>query len=192
MNRLYCFLILLFLISCANQEYKTIQFRGFELTVPQSWEKYNNKGIDSYVGGIITDENDTLSFDLGMYSGDFSNAILIFTNEELESFSTEKREKLKKINYLRYEDLNESHSIKDYLQYTSFVDSIDCFVAKFIQPKYQGFGWSGIYIDSMQTVREGYTYTTKLSFYGEDLSNKTQTKFFKALQTMKLTAYCID
>lgn len=36
--------------------------------VPKIWESVNAQGIDSYVGLIVIDKHDTLSFDLGWYS----------------------------------------------------------------------------------------------------------------------------
>lgn len=46
-----------------------IDFGNFKIVVPTGWKKLEFKGIDSYVGGL-TDGNDTLEFDYGMYSND--------------------------------------------------------------------------------------------------------------------------
>src|SRR5690606_28678501 len=72
MNRLLILLFLLLLFSCPEKKYKTIDFGQFEITVPENWNRYERQGIDSYIGGIITDTKDTLKFDLGRYSADLT------------------------------------------------------------------------------------------------------------------------
>ena len=72
MRKTLSILILLLIFSCAQRKYKTIDFGQFEITVPENWNEYERKGIDSYVGGITTDTNDSLKFDFGRYSADLS------------------------------------------------------------------------------------------------------------------------
>lgn len=45
-----------------------IDYRAFKIKVPEGWEKIELQGIDSYVGGIVTNHQDTITFDLGWYS----------------------------------------------------------------------------------------------------------------------------
>uniref|UniRef100_UPI00260D0044 hypothetical protein n=1 Tax=uncultured Aquimarina sp. TaxID=575652 RepID=UPI00260D0044 len=85
--------------------------------------------------------------------------------------------------------LTTKYDAKDYLKYEFEIDSIDCFEAKFIKPKNKGFGVSGIYIDSLKSAGQN-SNKTKLSFYGNNLSDSTQTEFFKALKSIRLTKYC--
>ncbi|MFI8379085.1 c-type cytochrome [Leeuwenhoekiella sp. NPDC079379] len=51
---------------------KKIDFGVFSMIIPHDWEKIKYKGIDSYVGGI-TNGTDSLTFDYGWYSYDFSD-----------------------------------------------------------------------------------------------------------------------
>ncbi len=60
MRKTLSILILLLIFSCEKSEYKTIDFGSFEITVPKNWKEYEVKGIDSYVGGLVTNEQDTL------------------------------------------------------------------------------------------------------------------------------------
>src|SRR5690349_18548896 len=67
------FFILFFgvLISCRQtslSDNKTLDFGAFTIEVPKSWERLRVQGIDSYVGSIIINSEDTISFDLGPYS----------------------------------------------------------------------------------------------------------------------------
>ena len=66
------FIIAVLTLSCSTADYESLDFSKFKITVPDNWQKYEMKGIDSYVGGIVTDKGDTLVFDLGSYSGDIS------------------------------------------------------------------------------------------------------------------------
>ena len=81
------------------------------------------------------------------------------------------------------------YNAKDYLKYEFEFDSIDCFQAKFIRPRNKGFGASGIFIDSLKGGEQNYN-KTRLSFYGNSLSDSIQMEFFKALKSIKFTTYC--
>ena len=45
-----------------------IDFNSFTLRTPKGWKKVILQGTDSYYGGIKTNNNDTVYFDLGWYS----------------------------------------------------------------------------------------------------------------------------
>ncbi|AUC13846.1 hypothetical protein BTO06_01175 [Tenacibaculum sp. SZ-18] len=192
MKKILSIIILTLILACQKSEYKTVDFKAFEITVPSSWNKYKIKGIDSYVRGLITDKNDTLIFDLGWYSGDLTrnNEVLVFDKSEYSEFTEKQKKQLEKVKYLVVDDfLTAKYNTKDYLKYEYELDSIDCFQAKFIKPKNKGFGASGIYIDSLKGGGPN-SNKTRLSFYGNSLSDSTQTEFFKALKSIKLTKYC--
>ncbi|MBF8149384.1 hypothetical protein ITJ86_05715 [Winogradskyella sp. F6397] len=192
MRKTLSILILLLILSCDKSENKTIDYGAFEITVPKSWSEYEIKGIDSYVSGLITDKNDTLIFDLGWYSPDLTKnpEVLVFEQSEYAEFSDKQKKQLENVKHLVIEDfLTAEYDAKDYFKYEYKLDSIDCFVAKFIKPKNKGFGASGIYIDNLKNGRPN-SNKTSLSFYGNNLSDSTQTEFFKALKSIKLTEYC--
>ncbi|WP_157449799.1 hypothetical protein [Croceitalea dokdonensis] len=192
MRKMLSILILLLILSCDKSDNKTIDYGAFEITVPKTWLEYEIKGIDSYVNGLITDKNDTLIFDLGWYSPDLTKnpELLVFEESEYAEFTTEQKEKLKGTKHLVVADYTSADfQAKDYLKYEFEIDSIDCFEAKFIKPKNKGFGASGIYIDSLKGGGPN-SNKTRLSFYGNDLSDSTQVEFFKALKSIKLTKYC--
>ncbi|SFU54125.1 hypothetical protein SAMN05216480_106152 [Pustulibacterium marinum] len=192
MRKTLSILILILILSCEKSDYKTIDYEAFEITVPKNWSEYEINGIDSYVSGLITDKNDTLIFDLGWYSPDLTKnpEVLVFEQSEYAEFSDKQKKQLKNVKHLVIEDfLTAEYDAKDYLKYEFQTDSIDCFVAKFIKPKNKGFGASGIYIDSL--IGGGpNSNKTRLSFYGNNLSDSTQVEFFSALKTIKLTKYC--
>jgi hypothetical protein len=52
--------------------WQTLDFGVFKLKTPLGWTIINEKGIDSYVGGL-TNGKDRLSFDYGFYSADIGD-----------------------------------------------------------------------------------------------------------------------
>ncbi|MFV8226903.1 hypothetical protein [Christiangramia aquimixticola] len=192
MRKLLLLLILILILSFNDSDYKIIDFDSFTMTVPVKWNRYKIKGTDSFVGGLITDKNDTLIFDLGWYSEDLTKnpELLIFEKSEFDKFSIEEKEIIERTKHLVVTDrFLADYDAKEYLKHEYYTDSIDCFAAKFIKPKYAGFGASGIYIDSLNSNRENWKKTS-LSFYGYNLSNETQIDFFKALKTLTFKEYC--
>ncbi len=186
------FILITFLIfSCSISDYKTIDFDSFEITVPRDWKKCDVEGIDSYVGGLITNTNDTLIFDLGLYSPDVSrnDFPLVFDAAGLAELTTKERALLPQTKHLIVDSFTEDINFNEYLKYTSEYDSIACFRVKFITPKNKGFGATGIYIDSLSGSSTEYN-KMKFGFYGKYLSDSTQLNFIKALKTLRFEKYC--
>lgn len=185
-------LVLMLIFSCSKSNYKTIDFGQFEITVPENWNKYEAKGIDSYVGGIITNTNDSLSFDFGMYSGDLSKSDfpMVYDSTRLAELIKKELKLLPKTKHLIVRDLFHADvDFKEYLQYQFVFDSIDCFRAKIITPRNKGFGGTGIYIDSLAGTQRNYN-KIRFNFYGWYLNDKVQGEFLKALKTLKFEKYC--
>lgn len=61
-------------VSCKTKTsgWQTLDFGVFKLKTPQGWKKIEEKGIDSYVGGL-TNGKDSLWFDYGWYSPDIGD-----------------------------------------------------------------------------------------------------------------------
>ncbi|HLW42426.1 MAG TPA: hypothetical protein VKY82_08680 [Flavobacterium sp.] len=191
-NRICQILFLILMISCKSKsDFKTIDFDIFEISVPQNWKKIEMKGIDSYVGGIVTEKEDTLTFDIGLYSEDATknNLPLVFDTKNFAEFSYKEKERLKKTNHLIIDSLSEKIDFSKYLPQKFEIEKIDCFEAKIIRPTNKGFGTTGIYIDSLEGSKKMFN-KLKMSFYGEDLSKETEIKFIKALKTIRLKKYC--
>ena len=171
-------------LSCSTTYYETLDFGKFKITVPDNWQKYEMQGLDSYVGGIVTDKGDTLIFDLGWYSGDISEDLpMVYDADRLSELTRKERELLPKTKHLIVDDLFPTDvDMRDYLKYKWELDTIDGFPAKVITPTNSGFGGSGIYIDSLSS---GNSNKGKFSFYGFHLTDKTQADFLKALKTLQ-------
>ena len=192
MKKLLSIIIVLLISSCAKRNYKTIDFGQFRITVPEKWNKFESNGIDSYVGGIITNDNDTLKFDFGRYSGDLSknDYPMVYDSIGLAELTKKERELLPKTKHLIVEDLFQADvDFREYLQYQTELDSIDCFKAIIITPRNKGYGGTGIYIDSLTGSKEKYN-KIGIGFYGWYLNEKTQSEFIKALKTLRFEKYC--
>lgn len=70
MKKLFILLAFIGLVSCRKDnvtETKVLDFKEFQLTVPQDWRAFSLQGIDSKVGGV-TNGRDSLVYDYGWYS----------------------------------------------------------------------------------------------------------------------------
>lgn len=184
-------LLSVFLISCKlKSEFKIIDFGDFEITVPQQWNELEFKGTDSYVGGIITPEKDSLIFDIGLYSGDVTNDFpLVFDKNTYGELTKKEKELLKKTKHLVVDSLSGDIDFGKYRKYKTVSYPVDCFKMKIIIPTNVEFGATGLYIDSLRGNSKDYN-KIKMSFYGFNLKEKTQNQFVKALKTIKLKEYC--
>lgn len=129
-------------------------------------------------------------FDIGLYSGDVTHDFpLVFDKNTYEELTKKEKELLKKTKHLVVDSLSGDIDFKKYEKYKSVFYSIDCFKAKIIIPTNVGFGATGAYIDSLKGNSKDYN-KIKMSFYGFNLKEKTQSQFVKALKTIKLKEYC--
>lgn len=71
MNQRLILILLILTASCSTNtsEWQVLDFGVFKLKTPRGWTKIEEKGIDSYVGGL-TNGKDSLWFDYGWYSPD--------------------------------------------------------------------------------------------------------------------------
>lgn len=83
MKNLYSLLLILLISGCTHDiidnlpdeteiSGDTISFNGFTLNAPSNWYGFNRQGVDSQIG-CVTNNIDTLYFDFGWYSYDFSD-----------------------------------------------------------------------------------------------------------------------
>lgn len=188
----YLVFSLFLIVSCKTKtEFKKIDFESFEITVPQNWNKFEIKGIDSYVGGIITEQKDTLIFDIGGYSGDVMkhDFPLVYDKTGYAELSKKEKELLKKAKHLVVDSISGDIDFKKYLTQKFVMQKIDCFQGKLITPINKEFGTTGLYIDSLKGSKKEFN-KTKMSFYGQNLKEKTEKEFINALKSIKLKGYC--
>lgn len=179
------------LVRVVDREYKTLDFGSFEISVPEKWNKLKLQGIDSYVGGITTETNDSLIFDLGWFSNDItsSSVPMVYDSIGLSELTKKELKLLPNTKHLLVDSYTADIDYAEYSKYKFEYESIHCFKAKMIKPRNKGFGSTGIYIDSLNGSRENGNLD-RFGFYGSFLSDKTQEDFIKALRTLKFKDYC--
>lgn len=59
--------------NSSNELMKNMDFKSFEMKTPKSWVMFQEKGIDSYVGGITMDNDEKIYFDYGSYSNNLKD-----------------------------------------------------------------------------------------------------------------------
>jgi hypothetical protein len=129
--------------SCQpKSEFKIIDFDNFKITVPQNWNEIELKGTDSYVGGIVTTENDTLIFDIGAYSLDVSknDLPLVYDKKSYAELTAKQKRLLKNTKHLIVDTISGKIDFKNYLTQKFEIVQIDCFIAKIITTRNKEFG----------------------------------------------------
>lgn len=152
--------VLLIPNACTQSEFKTIDFKTFTIETPSKWKKLEFKGIDSYVGGLITSKRDTLLFDYGFYSNELDIHSSYFNHQDVK--------------------IGEEYQIDtSQLIHKEEFKTIDGRKAKIIYPKEGKDGFTGVYFDSVNQAVE------KFNFYGS-LKNKEESLIFReAIKTIK-------
>jgi hypothetical protein len=151
---LLLFLLVFLLISCSNS-IKTLNFKTFTIEVPKSWNPVRENGIDSQVGRIAIDDQDTLSFDLGRYSNNLS-----------EEYSKD----------------YDQPGVEKLLKNSTIYEIIDNKKAKIVTPKKPGLGTTGIYFDSPWSAGAS---ADRFQLNGQNLKPINEKLLLKALRTIK-------
>jgi len=167
------------LISCSETkttvETKTLDFGAFTIETPSGWTKIKAQGVDSYVGRIAIDDNDTLEFDLGWYSNDLTE----YQEVKMEDGKTY---------YISSNDtaynptlvvsVNKDKVVKSNVAW----NTIDGRRAKVLSPIKSGTGTTGIYIDILW--KEG-SDVDKFNLYGTNLKPTNEKAALSAFKTLR-------
>lgn len=161
-----------------KRDTKTLDFGAFTIETPVSWKQIKAKGIDSYVGKIAIDDNDTLDFDLGWYSNPLA---------EPEPYIVERRLLKDFMNPNDTADMIIVESRKGidpdkYRKNNVSWDTIDGRKAKIVYPIKTGVGITGVYIDSLWVSGSD---VDRFNLYGENLKPENERKVLEVLQTLK-------
>jgi len=151
-----------------------LDFGNFTIEVPSSWKKMTEKGVDSYVGGIAIDSTDTIHFDLGFYSNDLSEYIIL-QEAGIKSYVI-------KENPDEYIIKTDSLSIDSLVKSSITWERKENRKLKIVTPKKTGVGTTGIYIDSLWKVGNS---NYKFNMYGINLKPLNEANFLKAIETLK-------
>ncbi|WP_263004301.1 hypothetical protein [Chryseobacterium edaphi] len=166
-------------ISCSKKDFQRIRFRNFDIAVPTRWKKIELSGIDSNVGGLLTENNDTIVFDYGPHSNSLEETPNIydrkFLNEILKAHPDIDTTEMIIVN-----DISKIEPENYKINY-SYTERLSGYQAKIVYPKKAGKGITGIYIDSI-----GHSSLGKIEFnlYAENLNIEDQKALLKAIKTI--------
>ena len=165
-RRLQCCCLLATIIVSSCSDTKTLNFESFSIEVPKTWEPVQAEGIDSYVGQIAIDEQDTLSFDLGWYSNELRDEVYLFEKYAEEIVQSDN-----------------SLSVPEHLKRNrNIFTKIDSRTAKIVEPKQAGNGITGVYFDSLWAVGNN---NLRFQLSGHDLKPENQKAVLEAVKTLK-------
>ena len=170
----------LILLNCTNSKTKKEDFNVFEIEIPKTWIKIKLKGIDSNVGAIITDENDTIFYDYGLYSNDLTeNPIII--DKKMLSFIKESNKNFNESEFIVVNNLD-SVNIENYKlnnETSAIISNLNC---KIINPKKIGNGITGIYFPN---VKKSDSKIIKFNLIGTNLNENNNELLLQAFHTIK-------
>jgi hypothetical protein len=177
------FLILLFgmLISCRQASVsskKTLDFGAFTIEVPKSWEQLRVQGIDSYVGSIIINSEDTISFDMGPYSNTLTEREpIVFERSSLKYHKGMDTSQVILVDDIRWEK-----DMDRYRTQSLVWDTIDGREVKIVYPRKAGKGTTGVYIYNLWQEMH---FKHHFNLYGENLKPINQKSFLEAIKTLR-------
>jgi hypothetical protein len=171
------FILFLFIIFGCNTKdnlsKQTLNFKTFTIDVPSKWEAIPMNGIDSYVGAIVAENQDTFYFDLGRYSNNLDEYVKIIDADTTLFFA---------------EGIDGAVIQSDSLTMDSLIKTsvswitIDRKKAKLVCPKKHGFGTTGVHIDSLWNLGN---HKIKFTLYGNDLSAQNEKLLLESIKTIK-------
>ncbi|QEL02981.1 MULTISPECIES: hypothetical protein [Olivibacter] len=178
-RRLQCCCLLATIIVSSCSDTKTLNFESFSIEVPKTWEPVQAEGIDSYVGQIAIDKQDTLSFDLGFYSNSLEESIVLIPKSSTRYFD----KRLLKEPYIHIvAEVDTSKNPDEFYvnNYSQF--EVNGRTAKIVEPKQAGNGITGVYFDSLWAVGNN---NVRFQLSGHDLKPENQKAVLEAVKTLK-------
>jgi hypothetical protein len=183
MHKIILVVLLIGLSACTDPDNaiktKILDFGTFTIEVPESWKKIAASGIDSYIGSIAIDNNDTLHFDLGWYSNNLYEWDVTVLDSSLIPFIDTNAIDINAVIFVKDKSLTDRDK---YRKNNVRWDTIGGYASKIVYPRLSGTGTTGIYIDSLWS--SGST-VDRFNLYGENLQPENEKKVLKALQTLK-------
>ena len=160
-----------------------MDFGAFTMKTPENWTYIKQRGIDSYVGKIALDKNDTLRFDYGLCSNRLEEDLgyiitkdSVFTYEENENKNDTVNRYMQKF-YAKRDTL-----VLEKLYKTEYsFEVINNLKAKIVKPKKSGIGLTGVYFESTRANGKGM----RLQISGYNLSEANEKEFLKAIRSLK-------
>jgi hypothetical protein len=178
------FLTLLLLNFSSENE---MDFGAFSMKTPKNWTYLKQRGIDSFIGKIAIDKNDTLYFDYGLYSSDleesFNNGYYYIINNDSIFTPDWELSELDTIDEPIYKFFARGgkNKLQEFKKDTSYYETINGLKAKIVVPKKPENGTTGVYFENTRVDKKGMSFQIS----GYNLKKKNQKKFLEAIKTLK-------
>ena len=157
-----------------------LDFGQFTITVPATWSPVKARGIDSYVGLIALDHEDTINFDLGWYSNSLEEDKKFMTRDGdfyvLDSISSDGVR-----NFTLYGKAD-TVDIERFMENKTTWTTVDGRKAKILSPKRTGQGMTGIYIDSVWMAGSA---RDRFQMNGRNLNTENERQLLNAFKTLR-------
>ena len=160
-----------------------MDFGSFTMQTPENWVYVKKQGIDSFVGEVVLDNNETVHFDYGLYSSKLEEDLgfiitkdSVFTYEENENKQDTVNRYVQKF-YAKRDTLDMKKLYKTEYHF----EKINNLNAKVVTPKKAGIGMTGVYFENTRANGKGMRFQIS----GYNLSEKNQKEFLKAIRTLK-------
>ena len=162
---------------------KEMDFGAFSMKTPENWTYIKQRGIDSFVGKIALDKNDTLRFDYGLYSSKLEEDLgFIITKDSVFTYE-ENEDKNDTVNrYVQKFYAKRDTLVIEKLYKTEYsFEVINNLNAKIVKPKKTGIGLTGVYFESTRPNGKGMRFQIS----GYNLSEENEKEFLKAIRSLK-------
>ena len=162
----------------------TLVYDFFSITVPNCWKKPNDDTLPKFTdatayGRIQIGDNEFIWYSNGLGASDYSEFPAIIPTIDREIYIKNKLD----TSYVIFSD-NQNKVDKSRLKiHKTWVGQIEGHNTKFFEPIKLGFGYTGLYMDSVSEIKE----VAKLNFalYADKLDSSTNAAFLKAMKTIK-------
>jgi hypothetical protein len=162
----------------------TLVYDFFSITVPNSWRKPNDdtlpKMTDATVSGRIQiGDNEFIWYSNGLGASDYSEFPIVVPTADREIYLKHQLD----TSYIIFSDKSKTVDKSRLKIHKVWVGQIEGHKTKFFQPIKTGFGYTGLYMDSVSEIKG----VAKLNFslYADKLDSATNSAFLRAMKTIR-------
>ena len=161
--------------SCRQSEpdLKTVRTRNFSMTVPTTWRYCPRKGVDSEVGMFVTEKQDTIFYDYGLYSDPLNEDYIILNYERIKDIQG------LEFDAPVYFSANPEVDRRNgkYSQQVILKDTIDNLPVKIVRQKKGKHGITGVHFERTKGVN-------KLTIQAENLDSIAEMRLLESFNTI--------
>lgn len=162
----------------------TLIYEFFSITVPDSWRKPDDDTLPKMtdataIGRIQIGDNEFIWYSNGLGASDYSNYPEIVPNTDREMYIRNNFD----TSYVIFSDNPKSVDTTRLNIHRIWTGQIEGHDTKFFEPLKSGFGYTGLYMDSISVIK-GVT-NLGFSMYANKLDSVTNAAFVKSMTTIK-------